>query len=109
MALVEAFRDRWLSKSKFQVEVAYARPDRQLILRCRADASMRLKDVIESSGILRIFPEIDLSTARVGVYGRLRSIDDRVSEGDRIQIYRPLKIDPKESRRRRAAARKKSS
>jgi uncharacterized protein len=53
--------------------------------------------------MLERFPEIDLEQSRIGVFGKLRRPDEQVRAGDRIEIYRPLIADPKESRRRRAA------
>jgi uncharacterized protein len=87
----------------FAVEVAYARPDRQLLLSLQAHAGMRLDDAVRRSGMLDRYPEIDLEHCRIGVFGKLRRPDDRVRPGDRIEIYRSLIADPKESRRRRAA------
>lgn len=87
----------------FAVEVAYARADRQLVLSLQARVGMRLDEAVRRSGMLERFPEIDLEHSRIGVFGKLRRPDDRVRPGDRIEIYRPLIADPKESRRRRAA------
>jgi hypothetical protein len=61
-----------------------------------------LEDAIRKSGILQRCPEIDLATAEVGVFNRLRALNERVRDGDRVEIYRPLLADPKEARRRRA-------
>ncbi|WP_455384196.1 RnfH family protein [Acidihalobacter prosperus] len=88
---------------EFAVEVAYALPERQLILSLQAHAGMRLDEAVRRSGILERFPEIDLERSRIGVFGKLRRPDEQVRPGDRIEIYRPLIADPKESRRRRAA------
>lgn len=87
---------------RFQVEVAYARPDRQRVLRVEVDAGTRLDETIRRSGILSEFPEIDLNASRIGVFGKLRAPSDTARPGDRVEIYRPLLADPKESRRRRA-------
>jgi uncharacterized protein len=61
-----------------------------------------LREAIERSGILREFPQIDLTRHKVGVFGRLRGLDEAVADGDRVEIYRPLPADPKDMRRRRA-------
>ena len=66
-----------------------------------------LEDVIRKSEILRRCPDIDLARADVGVFNRIRALNDRVREGDRVEIYRPLRADPKESRRRRARSARK--
>jgi len=85
------------------VEVAYARPDEQVILKVDVEPDARIADAIERSGICRRFPEIDLTQARVGLWSHVAQLDDPVKAGDRIEIYRPLIADPKEVRRQRAA------
>lgn len=89
--------------ARLAVEVCYARPDEQRVIRIRLEPGTTLRQAIERSGILREFPEIDLPRCGVGVFGRPRALEDAVSAGDRIEIYRPLLADPKEIRRRRAA------
>lgn len=84
------------------VEVIYALPDRQVVLGVEVTAGATLREAIERSGILRQCPEIDLTRHKVGVFGRLRGLDEEVAPGDRVEIYRPLPADPKEMRRRRA-------
>jgi len=84
------------------VEVAYACPDRQCILTIQVDAGSTIETVIDRSGILEFFPEIDLMKQKVGVFSKIKKLTDQVEEGDRIEIYRPLIIDPMEARRSRA-------
>jgi len=86
------------------VEVAYALRDKQLILPLEMDPAATVRQVIERSGILARFPEIDLEVNRVGVFSKLTKLDATLREGDRVEIYRPLIADPKEVRRQRAAA-----
>jgi len=62
---------------------------------------------IKASGVLQAFPEIDLARNRVGVYARLVTLDTPLRDGDRVEIYRPLRVDPKEARRMRAEARRR--
>jgi uncharacterized protein len=64
-----------------------------------------IADVIGASDLLSRYPEIDLATARVGVYSVLKTLASRVEAGDRVEVYRSLLVDPKEARRRRAAKR----
>ncbi len=59
-------------------------------------------DAIRASGLLERFPEIDISSQAVGIWGKARALDVLVGAGDRIEIYRPLLVDPKEARRLRA-------
>jgi len=60
-------------------------------------------EAIERSGVLHDFPEINLTTQPVGIYAKKKTLDTVLRERDRIEIYRPLVADPKDSRRRRAA------
>lgn len=90
---------------RIAVQVAYATPDEQVSISLRVQSGATVREAIEVSGLLDRFPELDLTVNRVGVFGRLRKLDDVVQAGDRIEIYRPLRADPKEARRRRAAAR----
>ena len=61
-----------------------------------------LLDAARASGLLERYPGIDISSLAVGIWGRIRTLDTLVGEGDRIEIYRPLLIDPKQARRLRA-------
>lgn len=85
-----------------RVEVAYGTQERQVLLELEVPAGTTVIDAIERSGILTRFPEIDLSSARLGVFSEPIAPDATLSEHDRVEIYRPLVIDPKEARRRRA-------
>lgn len=86
-----------------QVEVAYARPDVQRIITVNIAEGSTIHAVILSSGILAIFPEIDLARQMVGIFSQQKLLTDIVKEGDRVEIYRPLIIDPKDARKKRAA------
>ena len=85
-----------------EVEVAYATPARQSLLRLSVPAGSTLGEAIDRSGIRDEWPEIEVAPARVGVFGRKMPLDAVLCEGDRVEIYRPLIADPKEARRRRA-------
>jgi len=86
------------------VEVAYARPDKQVIATVSVPKNSTLEEAIRVSGILEQFPEIDLNKNKVGIFGKLSRQDCVLRPGDRVEIYRPLIADPKEARRERAAA-----
>jgi putative ubiquitin-RnfH superfamily antitoxin RatB of RatAB toxin-antitoxin module len=88
-----------------RVQVCYATPQRQLMRDVVLAADATLHQAIKASGVLQEVPEIDISVCRVGIYGKLKSLDSALHEGDRIEIYRPLIADPMESRRRRASKR----
>lgn len=87
----------------FQVEVAYALPDLQVILPVEVEEGTTVRQAIERSGLLHRFPEIDLAVNKVGIFGRLAKLDEPLRPRDRVEIYRPLIADPKEVRKQRAA------
>ena len=86
----------------WRVQVAYAAPARQEVVEVTVPAGATIEDAIRLSGVLARFAEIDLSRNRVGIYGEAAHLQDPVHDGDRVEIYRPLQVDPKEIRRRRA-------
>ena len=96
-----------MSDNNIKVEVAFARPDEQLIVEVEVPAEVTVEEVIKQSGILEKFPEIDLAVNKVGVFGKLTKLGNTLRPGDRIEIYRKLIADPKEVRRKRAADGKK--
>ena len=88
-----------------RIEVAYAKPSEQVILTLDIADGSTIEAAIIASGILQRFPEIDLANNKVGIFGRLCKLDQLLRAGDRVEIYRPLLVDPKEMRRTRAAKR----
>jgi putative ubiquitin-RnfH superfamily antitoxin RatB of RatAB toxin-antitoxin module len=85
-----------------KVEVVYASPESQKMLTLEVPEKSTVETVIDRSGIIELFPEIDLTQQKVGIFSKVCQLTDIVKEGDRIEIYRPLLIDPKEARRNRA-------
>lgn len=85
------------------VEVAYALPHQQLIIPVQVALETTAEEAILASGILRKFPEIDLGTNQIGLFGKLTKLDKKLRHLDRVEIYRPLIADPKEVRKQRAA------
>nr|WP_197491551.1 RnfH family protein [Methylomonas methanica] len=83
------------------VEVAYATPERQVLIPVSLAANSTVEQAIEVSGILQEFPEIHLSQQKVGIFGVVCNLDKIVSSEDRIEIYRPLRQNPMEARRGR--------
>lgn len=84
------------------VELVYALPDQQPLMRVQLAEGASVEDAIRVSGILEAFPEIDLSLNKVGIFSKLVKLDEKVRDKDRVEIYRPLIADPKEVRRKRA-------
>lgn len=87
---------------EIEVEVAYALPNSQVLIRLRLPAGSVVADAIAAAALARRFPDHDLATAAVGIWGHVVSRADRLRDGDRVEAYRPLKIDPREARRRLA-------
>ncbi len=86
-----------------KVEVAYATPQMQRIISLEVSKETTIENAIKHSGILEIFPEIDLTRQKVGIFSKIKKLSNLVNAGDRIEIYRPLLIDPKDARRKKAA------
>ena len=91
-----------MSAAAIQVEVVYALPAQQPLLRVQLAEGATVEDAIRASGVLETHPEIDLAKNKVGVFSKLVKLDETVRDKDRVEIYRPLIADPKEVRRKRA-------
>lgn len=91
------------------VEVAYALPDEQVILYLDTPTDSTVEEVIKRSGILESYPQIDLSTDKVGIFGKMCKLTATLRDKDRIEIYRKLIADPKESRRQKAELERKKA
>lgn len=86
------------------VEVAYAPPGEQNLLEVKLKAGATVEQAIIQSGVLQAYPEIDLEQHnKVGIFGKISRLDQPLQAGDRVEIYRPLKADPKVVRKLRAA------
>jgi putative ubiquitin-RnfH superfamily antitoxin RatB of RatAB toxin-antitoxin module len=86
-----------------QVYVCYGIEKREFIRTMQVEPGTTIGQAIEQSGVLEAFPDINLATAPVGIYAKKKTLDTVLRERDRVEIYRPLVADPKDSRRRRAA------
>jgi len=86
------------------IEVAYALKEKQTLLSLEMNEGATVKDAIEASGIINSYPQINLTTDKVGIFGKLAKMDTVLREKDRVEIYRPLIADPKQVRKERAAA-----
>jgi putative ubiquitin-RnfH superfamily antitoxin RatB of RatAB toxin-antitoxin module len=91
-----------MSDDKIYVELVYALPAEQLLLKSEVPKGTTIAEAVRLSGILDKFPEIDLEKGKFGIFGKLSKVDTVLREKDRIEIYRPLIADPKEVRRKRA-------
>jgi hypothetical protein len=85
-----------------RIEVVYALPERQAIHELSVPPGTTAEQAVKLSEISRVFPEIDLSQNKLGIFGKLAKPDKVLRDGDRVEIYRPLVLDPKDRRRQRA-------
>lgn len=92
-----------MADEKIEVEVCYALPDRQELLTIKTPVGSTVQQAIETSGLLAKYPEINLTTGKVGIFAKLSKLDTVLRDHDRVEIYRPLIADPKEVRKQRAA------
>lgn len=90
--------------STLRIEVAYALPAQQVLLKLNLPGGATVESAILHSGVLAQFPDIDLTRNKVGIFSKIVTLDTLVRDRDRIEIYRPLIADPKEIRRQRANA-----
>ena len=90
------------STEKVFIEVAYALPSEQVLISLDVEQGTTVEQAINLSGVLEKFPEIDLTKNKFGIFGKATKGDEVLRDKDRVEIYRPLIADPKESRRKRA-------
>ena len=83
-----------------QIGVAYSEPTQQIWLTIDVPEEATVSDAIDRSGILRMFPHIDLATQKIGIFGRIVKADSPLRPGDRVEIYRPITCDPQTVPRR---------
>ncbi|MCO6428759.1 RnfH family protein [Nitrosomonas communis] len=86
-----------------EVEVAYALPHHQFLKQFCVPVGTTIEQAITLSGVHTLFAEIDLATQKIGIFSKLAKLETILQNGDRIEIYRPLLLDPKEKRRKRLA------
>jgi putative ubiquitin-RnfH superfamily antitoxin RatB of RatAB toxin-antitoxin module len=85
-----------------RVEVVYALPEGEDAAVLTLSVGATAGDAVAASGLAGRHPEIDFERCKLGIYGKVASPGHRLAEGDRVEVYRPLALDPKEARRRRA-------
>lgn len=87
---------------KVFIEVTYALPEEQVLISLDVEQGTTVEQAVKLSGVLEKFPDIDLTKNKVGIFGKATKVDEVLRDKDRVEIYRPLIADPKESRRKRA-------
>lgn len=93
-----------MAEPLIEIEIAYALPEKQTLLKLKVPEGTLAQAAIEQSGILDIHPEIDLATQKIGIFSKATKLDTVLRSRDRVEIYRPLIADPKAVRRQRAEA-----
>ena len=83
------------------VGVCYAESDRQLWMRLEVPDQCTIEETINLSGVLKLYPEINLISQKVGIFGKIAALDTQVKDGDRVEIYRQITVDPQTVQRRR--------
>ena len=91
-----------MSNEKIKIEIVYALPHEQTLLKLEVPLNTTLVEAVKLSGLLEQYPDIELAKNKFGLFGKLSKADTVLREKDRIEIYRPLIADPKEVRRKRA-------
>ena len=92
-----------MATNLISVEVVYALPEKQSLLSLEVEQGCSAIDAVRLSGVMDIYPEINLETIQLGIFSKSCSNEQSLKAGDRVEIYRPLIADPKEVRKTRAA------
>ena len=85
-----------------QVEIVFALPERQVLQTLELPIGSTVADAIQRSALAQEFPEVDIDQLQAGVWGKLVERSRVLLDGDRVELYRPLVIDPREARRLKA-------
>lgn len=93
-----------MENKSIEVEVVFAAPEKQVLIKLQVKENSTVENAIHQSGILQQCPEINLEINKVGIFSKIVSLDTMLSAHDRVEIYRPLLVDPKQARKHRAKA-----
>lgn len=96
------------NETLIQIEVAYATPAQSWLIPLSIEQGSTIQQAIVSSGILEQCPEINLEINKVGIFSNIAMLDTFLRAGDRVEIYRPLILEPKQARRLRAVKAKQN-
>ncbi len=91
-----------VSAEDFDIEVIYIETDKNFIKKITISENTSIQQAIQLSGVLTEFPDLSLETIKAGMFGKAKPLDSLLKNDDRVEIFRTLQVDPKESRRRRA-------
>ena len=96
-----------MGPAELRVTVVYCAPGCEDLTEVRLPSGATVADAIRASRVLERRPEVGEAAPDVGIWGRACDLNHRVEEGDRVEIYRSLGVDPKEARRVRADVRRR--
>ena len=94
---------------ELHISVVYCAPGCEDVSELKLPAGATVADAVDASGVRRRRPQLAAGALDVGVWGRTAPLTQRLEDGDRVEIYRPLSVDPKEARRVRAEVRRRRS
>ena len=83
---------------KIRVELAYLKPSLQTVLVVNIAAGSTILLALQESKLLELFPELELEQLILGIFSEIKTLDTKLVAGDRVEVYRPLVIDPKQAR-----------
>ena len=89
---------------KLRIEIVYALPAEARVLIASVVSGATVADAVNQAALSAEFAGLDLANARVGIFGRIVARDQLLKQGDRVEIYRPLAVDPKTARKKRLAS-----
>ncbi|MGB5345454.1 MAG: RnfH family protein [Woeseia sp.] len=98
--LKEANRNR---RRQLCIEVVYAEPGKQVLRKQRVREGTTAGEALQQAGLQEEFPATEFANAEIGIWGRRAAHSRLLRDGDRLEVYRPLKLDPREARRQLAA------
>jgi hypothetical protein len=94
-------------KKPLAVSVTYADPENPLWLKVQVPEGSTVEDAIRATDLLTRYPDLDLKTIKVGIFGKATQLEQPLNEGDRVELYRPITVDPKTVPRRKKTAEEK--
>lgn len=94
------------NNAMIEVEVVYAGSEQQTLLKVEVPEGSTAQTAIKLSGILNYIPNGEIGSLKIGIFSQICSLDTIIKEKDRIEIYRPLALDPKEARLKRVIKKK---
>jgi len=88
-------------KENLSVSVTYANPENPLWLKVQVPQGSTVEDAIRSSDLFTRYPDLDLTAIKVGIFGKTTDLEQPLNDGDRVELYSPITVDPKTVPRRK--------